>query len=142
MVTNTMSAMTFLLQLDSAWDYFINLSGCDYPMVTPQQQRRLLALRRERPLFFYLFGTNHWERFYQSRVGIIHVDPAVSFSTNSTTLFSFHHYRHTTFRSPLLDYVSHKQTIILQFFFPFRAYLRLSSFNFVIPRHVLSPSSK
>ncbi|KAI0566057.1 Xylosyltransferase family GT14 [Gracilaria domingensis] len=38
-VLNTLNGMSFLLDQDDTWDYFINLSGADYPLVTPDQMR-------------------------------------------------------------------------------------------------------
>ncbi|GJD12868.1 Beta-glucuronosyltransferase GlcAT14B [Galdieria sulphuraria] len=42
-VLNTIRLMTYLLQNDERWEYYINLSGSDYPLVSPHFLRRLLG---------------------------------------------------------------------------------------------------
>ncbi|CAN8074541.1 unnamed protein product [Agarophyton chilense] len=42
-VLNTLNGISFLLERDDTWDYFINLSGADYPLVTPNQLRHVLG---------------------------------------------------------------------------------------------------
>lgn len=42
-VLNTIRLMTYLLQHDETWEYYINLSGSDYPLVSPHFLRRLLG---------------------------------------------------------------------------------------------------
>jgi len=109
MVTNTLSAMTFLLRMNKKWQYFINLSAADYPTVPAEEQRRLLGLRCERPLFFEPFPRKTFNLFFRARVGIVHIDPAASFARGSQDLFAFHktaaRKNVRTYRSPLLDNV-------------------------------------
>eukprot|EP00947_MAST-08B_sp_MAST-8B-sp1_P001901 g1901.t1 len=42
-VLNTLSSMSALLRVPRRWDYWINLSGNDYPIVSPTHLRRTLA---------------------------------------------------------------------------------------------------
>lgn len=78
MVTNTLSAMTLALEKHSGWDYFINLSGADYPLISPEDQARLLA-RPKIPIgrlnFITFFPTKEWVP-YSFRVRLMHWDPA------------------------------------------------------------------
>lgn len=43
MVINSMNAMQMAMDAPQQWDYFINLSGSDYPLASPQNQRILLG---------------------------------------------------------------------------------------------------
>lgn len=78
MVTNTLGAMTLALEKHSDWDYFINLSGADYPLVSPEDQARLLA-RPKVPIgrlnFITFFPRKEWVP-YSFRVRFMHWDPA------------------------------------------------------------------
>lgn len=62
MVLNLLSAMQFALEKSSSWRFFINVSGSDYPLVSPLNQRRLLArnnfLSKERS--FFSFSDEYW----------------------------------------------------------------------------------
>ena len=51
MVSNTLHAAAILMKKDREWDWFINLSASDYPLVT-QDGKKFLILK---PSFFYLF---------------------------------------------------------------------------------------
>lgn len=80
MVLNTLAGMTLLLRVDARWDYFINLSGADYPLLSPTNQRRLLARPRValgRLNFLTFFPRAEW-RPYDFRIRYMHWDPAVS----------------------------------------------------------------
>lgn len=43
MVINSMSAMQAAVDRSEDWDFFINISGSDYPLISPTNQRLLLA---------------------------------------------------------------------------------------------------
>lgn len=80
MVLNTMAGMALAMRKDPGWDYFINLSGADYPLVTPEGQRRLLArpgVHSGRLNFFSLFPENEWVPYANFRVKYQYWDPAV-----------------------------------------------------------------
>lgn len=79
MVTNTIAAMTLALEKHTTWDYFINLSGADYPLVSPEDQARLLTRPRVpigRLNFVSFFPRKEWKP-YSFRVRNMHWDPAV-----------------------------------------------------------------
>lgn len=79
MVLNTLGAITLAHQVDKNWDYFINLSGTDYPLLSSTTQRRLLARPRVQsgPLnFMSLFPKREW-RLYNFRVRSQYWDPAI-----------------------------------------------------------------
>lgn len=79
MVLNTLAAMTYALRVDNSWNYFINLSGADYPLVSAINQRRLLA-RPGVPIghlnFVTMFPQREWKP-YSFRIRIMYWDPAV-----------------------------------------------------------------
>lgn len=78
MVMNTIAGMTIALEKHPYWDYFINLSGADYPLVSPENQMKLLA-RPKAPLgrlnFISFFPEKEWVP-YSFRVRLMHWDPA------------------------------------------------------------------
>jgi hypothetical protein len=79
MVLNTVAGMTLARRVDDGWDYFINLSGADYPLLTPTDQRRLLArpgVPAGRLNFLSLFPKHEWGP-YAFRVKFQYWDPAV-----------------------------------------------------------------
>ena len=58
-VLNTISSMSFLLRLGRRWDYWINLSGNDYPLVAPTALRRILGRTGKERLNFVEFNLKH-----------------------------------------------------------------------------------
>lgn len=81
MVLNTINAMKFLLEKNGSWHYFINLSGSDYPLVTPQLQRQLLGKHISHAFNFATFsGRNQWVDNVRYRMQHFYVDEALSFS--------------------------------------------------------------
>lgn len=89
MVTNTLTAMTLALEKHRSWDYFINLSGADYPLVSPDNQARLLARPRVpigRLNFVTFFPHKEWKP-YSFRIRNMHWDPAaVGFQSSKSRL--------------------------------------------------------
>lgn len=86
MVLNTLAAVDRLLELGD-WDYFINLSGSDYPLVHPSTIRRLLALPylRERGAnFFTSSPREQWMQAVADRFDHISIDPALAETTLSS----------------------------------------------------------
>lgn len=81
MVTNALAAIRLALALDDGWEYIINLSGADYPLVSAVNQRRLLGrpgvgLPPGALNFFSFFPRAEWAS-YAFRVNNMHFDPAV-----------------------------------------------------------------
>lgn len=82
MILNNLAAMEYLEDL-ADWDYFINLSGSDYPLVAPATQRKILALpyvRDRNSNFFTTSPPNQWEQNKRFRYHRIAVDLALGMS--------------------------------------------------------------
>lgn len=80
MVTNTISAMTLALEKHKTWHYFINLSGADYPLVSPDVQASILARPRSpigRLNFVSFFPKKEWLP-YSFRIRKMYWDPALT----------------------------------------------------------------
>lgn len=86
MLLNTLSAMQRLLDEGADWDYFINLSGSDYPLVDVANQMRLLgqpgASERGTNFVHLTPGTHVWEKTEKSRLGFMHFDTALGFRSD------------------------------------------------------------
>lgn len=89
MLLNTLAAIEFLLDVSHHWDYFINLSGSDYPLVNTGTIGHLLA----QP---HISGTNmsfiqvsteskFWKSMKQSRFNYIYYDTALGLRHVPTT---------------------------------------------------------
>eukprot|EP00871_Galdieria_phlegrea_P003280 jgi/Galph1/3953/GphlegSOOS_G2638.1 len=94
MVLNTIEAMNFLLKLDSSWDYFINLSGSDYPLLHASSIRMLFGLLPTNKLnFIELYPEIEWsDQATRFRIETVHFDPALEFNdelAKSESLISF-----------------------------------------------------
>ena len=75
MVLNTLSAMVYLLEIDTSWAYFINLSGSDYPLVDPHTLRRLLAVHTPHNLnFFSMANKSIAGKLLSQRTRTFHLD--------------------------------------------------------------------
>lgn len=83
MLLNTLSAIEFLLQKNARWDYFINVSGADYPLVTVQHMRKLLGqpqLVGRNVSFLQLAPDKRfWSEMQHSRFDHIFYDTALGF---------------------------------------------------------------
>jgi len=65
MTLNTINALQVALDFSSKWRYFINISGNDYPLVSPDVIRRLLAHKGQSREFFCFepLKRRFWNRF-------------------------------------------------------------------------------
>ncbi|EME31804.1 N-acetylglucosaminyltransferase [Galdieria sulphuraria] len=76
MVLNTIAGMEALAE-SSHWDFFINLSGSDYPLLSQSQIRRILGHAKQkhpRPNFMWIDGnSDKW----RNRLSDLHFDPAL-----------------------------------------------------------------
>eukprot|EP00871_Galdieria_phlegrea_P000403 jgi/Galph1/1363/GphlegSOOS_G5945.1 len=79
-VLNTIRLMTYLLQKEESWEYFINLSGSDYPLVSPHFLRQLLGRIPMQEKFNFLW-TDPNPSQYQYRFKPVIIDPSL-FSFN------------------------------------------------------------
>lgn len=85
MVLNTINAMKMLLEKGSKWDYFINISGSDYPLVSPLFLRRLLGKHVRQKFNFVSFAAEHaWRANLGYRVEHFYVDEALGFGSQET----------------------------------------------------------
>lgn len=79
MLLNTLSAMEYLLNLEQPWDYFINLSGADYPTVSVHNMRILLGQPRvlQQQVSFLQFSHDKafWEKMKKFRFDKMYADP-------------------------------------------------------------------
>lgn len=78
MLLNTINAMHLLIDKDTSWDYFINLSGADYPLVTARTQRKLLG--KEKGLNFFTFAPKRtWDSMAENRLSEVWFDESLTF---------------------------------------------------------------
>lgn len=86
-VLNSIALMTLALSVHPDWDYYINLSASDYPLVSPDDICRLLA-RPQAPSgllnFVWFFPRKEWIP-YSFRVRFMFWDPAASGYQNPHT---------------------------------------------------------
>lgn len=87
MVLNILNAMETALDRNADWDYWINISGSDYPLVSPENQRKLLAtndfLQRQRS-FFSFSEPEWWAESKVFRYDRLFTDTSVSFNESET----------------------------------------------------------
>lgn len=83
MVLNILSAMQAALDHSDDWDYFINISGSDYPLVSADNQRKLLATHDfvERNRSFFSFSEHEWwNESHEYRFERLFTDTSLSFN--------------------------------------------------------------
>lgn len=86
MVLNTINAMKVLLEKNLEWHYFINISGSDYPLVSPLFQRRLLGRHIGNQFNFVTFAkAAKWNSNIDYRMRNFYVDEALSFTESHNT---------------------------------------------------------
>lgn len=78
MLLNTINAMRLLIDEDAKWDYFINLSGADYPLLSAHSQRSFLG--REMGLNYFTFAPKRtWDAMAENRLAQVWYDEGISF---------------------------------------------------------------
>lgn len=83
MLLNTINAMRLLLDVGH-WDYFINLSGADYPLLDVRAQRQLLG--HQLGLNFFSFAPRHtWNGMAENRLSELWFDESLAFLDNVAT---------------------------------------------------------
>lgn len=118
MLLNTLSAMEYLMNIEQPWDYFINLSGTDYPTVSAKNMRIILgqprALQQKVSFLQFSHDKAFWAKMKRFRFDKMYADPILGKpyqDSSSNDLIS-------TFRdSPLsdkleLEFVQHEAWII------------------------------
>lgn len=85
MLVNTINAISLVLRTSQNWDYFINLSGQDYPLVSASNMRQLLGMSPvfERQLNFLQTQDSNKDLawFFTRRIRRMHVDTALWYAT-------------------------------------------------------------
>lgn len=93
MVLNLLSAMQEALDHDADWNYFINISGSDYPLVSVENQRKLLFtedfLQRNRS-FFSFSNEGWWEESKEYRFDLLYTDTSLSFNDSESDVIAAH----------------------------------------------------
>ncbi len=82
MILNNIAAINLLLDKGD-WDYLINISASDYPLVAPDVPRKLLALphiRENGYNFFTIAPKDQWEERKRDRFDVVTVDMAMGMS--------------------------------------------------------------
>lgn len=80
MLLNTIDAMRLLAHVDRSWEYFINLSGADYPLLDPMTIRKLLYANGQTGLNYFSFADRHtWASMAENRLSQLWFDEALSF---------------------------------------------------------------
>lgn len=81
MLVNTINAISMLLRASESWDYFINLSGHDYPLVSAENMRELLGMpllmERKLNLLQSQEADKNLGWFFIRRIRRLHVDTAL-----------------------------------------------------------------
>lgn len=85
MLLNTLSAMEYALNSNRHWDYFINLSGSDYPTVSVQNMRILLGQSRilDQRVSFIHRKPNDF-KLKEQRFDVQHIDTALGLRPGTT----------------------------------------------------------
>lgn len=101
MVLNTLAALTFLLDASDQWQFFINLSGNDYPLTEAYLPRQLLAQALPfSPIFLSLGNESMWMERFKIRADYLHFDPSLSHSLQNPELLE------TDQRNPILPNIA------------------------------------
>ncbi|CAN8077185.1 unnamed protein product [Agarophyton chilense] len=98
MLLNTINAIHLLFEKDDSWDYFINISGSDYPLVTAESQRQLLG--HELGLNYFTYAPSEkWAGMAENRLSEIWFDESIAFRQNA----SLGKLQKLPIRNPLVD---------------------------------------
>lgn len=81
MLLNTINAISVVLNKCDSWDYFINLSGSDYPLVSPLKIRQLLGSAPVHGAHINFVqnqsSSNNMKWFIAHRIGKVHIDTSL-----------------------------------------------------------------
>lgn len=81
MVLNTINAMSQLLKSSRDWDFFVNLSGSDYPLTSPLTLRRLLGnagiLGKRLNFVQNQSADKDMDWFFNRRMASVHIDTSL-----------------------------------------------------------------
>lgn len=144
-VLNSIAMMTLAFDVHPDWDYYINLSASDYPLISPNDMATLLARPQAPPgllNFVWFFPRKDWKP-YSFRVRHMFWDPAASGYQHTTNRL---HYLARQKENPLEKhraYVFTKAEAWVILSRPFVAFIIRSSFvkrMLLSHMHVLSVS--
>lgn len=102
MLLNTISAMNILLQHDIQWDYFINLSGADYPLLQPSSIRSLLGQYKHMNFFSFADRVS-WKSMAENRLSQLWFDDSLSFKEFGNDKSKEHLVAMANARNPFID---------------------------------------
>lgn len=98
MLLNTINAMRLLSEVHPSWDYFINLSGADYPLQSPQSLRNIMG--QSLGLNFFTFAPKRtWDAMAENRLSELWFDESLAFHQLPT----LHKLSKLRLRNPLVD---------------------------------------
>lgn len=144
-VVNSLSLMATALDADIPWDYYINLSAADYPLLPPDAIASLLA-RPRAPLgtlnFVWFFPRSEWTP-YSFRVRFMYWDPAASGYQSSRTHLHHMAAQRTNPLDPARAFIFTKAEAWSILSRPFVRYVARSGFSkrmLLAHQHVLSVS--
>lgn len=83
MVLNSLNAMQAAADHSADWTYFINISGSDYPLLSPTNQRRLLSdfdFAERKRSFFSISPKDWWTESKTYRYDRLFTDTSLSFN--------------------------------------------------------------
>lgn len=109
MLINTLSAMDFLLgqQVVQKWEFFINLSGSDYPLVNSHTMAHVLGdveITSRKMSFIQLAESKEfWYSMKKSRFDYIYYDTALAMHNRSTVNGTNTKLINTWVRHPIMD---------------------------------------
>lgn len=107
MVLNTINAMQTLLRNHAHWDYFVNLSGADYPLVSQHVMRSELGTQRGKRRNFITFTPNDkWAINIAYRMEGLYVDEALSFQTEPGSVTQLPRVQNPLARSLRIQYAN------------------------------------
>lgn len=89
MVLNNLNAMQAALDHGSEWQYWINISGSDYPLVSPINQRKLLATNdfsEKKRSFFSIAEREWWTESKVFRFDRLFTDTSVGFNETDSQM--------------------------------------------------------
>ena len=86
MAINTMNGMQVAIDAGD-WDYFINISGADYPLVSPEKQRELLYPFSKHNSSFLAIAPQTWaKKALEYRASRLFTDTSLAMSENNSKL--------------------------------------------------------
>lgn len=82
MLLNTINAISLLLRRHKTWHYFVNISGADYPLISPKTMRVLLG--KQLGMNFFTFApTRTWDDMAENRLSEVWYDEALTFRAHA-----------------------------------------------------------